>query len=138
MFTEKEIAYLQSQTLGPTGHRPARTGSRTTRPWAFASTARPLSLAAWLWPKRVKYKNVAAGNNKIAIIVDDLESIDPWKPRGIRIFGTAEALDQGGPYGDGHQLRITPTISWSWNVEGPSMVDGRFIPHRTVHVKDEG
>jgi pyridoxamine 5'-phosphate oxidase family protein len=137
LFTEKEFAYLQSQplarlaTVGPDGQP-----DNSAVGFRFDGTT--IVIGGMAMAKTRKYKNVASGNNKIAIVVDDLESVDPWKPRGIRIFGTAEALDQGGPFGDGHQLRITPTISWSWNVEGPAMVDGRFIPHRTVHVKDEG
>ncbi len=43
-------------------------------------------------PATRKYKNIADGYPKVALVIDDLESIDPWKPRGIRIFGTAEIV----------------------------------------------
>ena len=137
MFTEKEIAYLQSQPLARLATVDPD-GQPDNSAVGFRLAADAIIIGGMKMGSTRKYKNVAAGKTKIAIIVDDLESIDPWQPRGIRIFGTAAALDSGGPYGDGHQLRITPTISWSWNVEGPSMVDGRFTPHRTVHGKDEG
>lgn len=137
MFTEKEIAYLISQPLARLA-TVDQDGQPDNSAVVFRLDGQTIIIGGMKMAATRKYKNVAAGNNKIAIIVDDLVSIDPWQPRGIRIFGTAEALDHGGPFGDGHQLRITPTISWSWNVEGPSMIDGRFAPHRTVHGKDEG
>lgn len=33
-----------------------------------------------------KYKNVAGGNAKVALVIDDLETVTPWAPRGIRIY----------------------------------------------------
>lgn len=59
--------------------------------------------------------------------LDDLESIDPWQPRGIRVYGTAEIVERQGQFGSGTYGQVTPGISWSWNV------DGRFAPNRTEH-----
>jgi pyridoxamine 5'-phosphate oxidase family protein len=39
--------------------------------------------------KSTKYRNVMK-NNKVAIVVDDLKCIDPWDPRGVRIYGIAD------------------------------------------------
>ena len=39
-----------------------------------------------------KYKNVKDGNNEVAMVIDDLESVQPWRPRGIKISGNAERL----------------------------------------------
>ena len=48
------------------------------------------------------------------MIVDDLKAVQPWTPRFIRIYGTAELIDH-----DGQQvLKITPTTSWSANLSG--------------------
>lgn len=49
---------------------------------------------------------------QVAFVVDDLETIDPWKPRMIEIRGTAEALTDEDPPIEGMSrevLRITPT-----------------------------
>ena len=35
--------------------------------------------------KSRKYKNVLK-NDKVALVIDDLKSVDPWDPRGIRIY----------------------------------------------------
>jgi pyridoxamine 5'-phosphate oxidase family protein len=77
-----------------------------------------------------KWRNVAAGNEKVAFVVDDLESVRPWRPRGIRIYGTAEPVETEGQFGPGRYLRITPTISWSWGLRREG---GRSAPRRTVH-----
>ena len=129
VFTEKELAYLRSQPLGrlatvaPDGQPDnAAVGFRVEDDGTIVVTGMNLADSR-------KGRNVAAGNPKVAFIVDDLESVDPWRPRGIRIFGDAElVLDAGRPY-----LRIVPTTSWSWDVEGPSMTPEGWRPHRTDH-----
>jgi pyridoxamine 5'-phosphate oxidase family protein len=85
-------------------------------------------------PATRKYKNVAQGNHQVALIIDDLETVNPWAPRGIRIYGTADIVEREGFAGHSFYLRIKPTISWSWNLEGPAMVDGKFVPRKTLHV----
>src|SRR5438874_11506927 len=42
-----------------------------------------------------KYRDVQA-NHWAAIVVDDLVSTDPWKPRMLEIRGRAEAVAEGG------------------------------------------
>ncbi len=79
-----------------------------------------------------KYKNVKDGNKWVALAVDDLESVDPWRPRGIKVYGAAEVVDHNGMFGPGKYLRITPSTSWSWGIKGVEMKEGA---HRvkTVH-----
>jgi pyridoxamine 5'-phosphate oxidase family protein len=54
-------------------------------------------------------------------------------PRGIRIYGTAESVERVGRFGPATMLKITPTVSWSWSLEAPMFVEGKFITNRTVH-----
>jgi pyridoxamine 5'-phosphate oxidase family protein len=42
-----------------------------------------------------KYKEVQR-NPKVAFLVDDMVSVDPWRPRGIEVRGEAEVLTSGG------------------------------------------
>src|SRR5919198_2474990 len=80
-----------------------------------------------------KYKNVLK-NNKVALVIDDLKSVDPWDPRGIRIYGTADIvsrqdgyMERGTDHPTPHQyIRIKPEKKWSWGVEEPVFVEGRF------------
>ena len=86
-------------------------------------------------PERTrKYRNVEAGNDKVAVVVDDLVANPPWTPRYLRIYGTAELVKRSGQFGPARYMRITPTISWSFNLEGlPFGVDREVVVQRTVH-----
>jgi pyridoxamine 5'-phosphate oxidase family protein len=79
-----------------------------------------------------KYKNVNEGDNKVALLVDDLLTVSPWHPRSIRVYGTADVVDHVGKNGPGKYLRITPKITWSNGIEGLDLKEGeRWL--RTVH-----
>jgi pyridoxamine 5'-phosphate oxidase family protein len=63
------------------------------------------------------------GNPQIAFIVDDLESVSPWTPRGIEIRGRAELEHEGGErFGaggwDSAWIRIVPERINSWGIVG--------------------
>jgi hypothetical protein len=40
------------------------------------------------------YKNIVAGQRKVPLILDDLKSLRPWQPRGIRSHGSAEVVQR--------------------------------------------
>ena len=81
-----------------------------------------------------KFRNVQAGNTKVALVIDDLASVRPWSPRYLRIYGTAELVERPGQFGPGPYMRITPTVSWSFNLDGRSFThDREVVPRRTVH-----
>lgn len=133
MFTEKEIAYLKSQRLARIGTVSADLQPDVS-PVGYEFDGEHFFIGGMNNQATRKYKNVANGNSQVALAVDDLESVDPWKPRGIKVYGTADIVEREGGYaGSGSYLRISPTTSWSWNIEGPAMVDGKFRPHKTVH-----
>jgi pyridoxamine 5'-phosphate oxidase family protein len=82
---------------------------------------------------------VQAGNTKVALVVDDLASVRPWSPRYLRIYGTAELVERPGQFGQGPYMQITPTISWSFNLDGRSFTHDREVaPRRTVHHAADG
>jgi len=68
-------------------------------------------------------------------VVADLVSVDPWTPRFLRIYGTAELVERQGRFGQARYMRITPEISWSSNLDGRSSTDESRTsgPRRTVH-----
>jgi pyridoxamine 5'-phosphate oxidase family protein len=81
-----------------------------------------------------KMRNVASGNGEVALVIDDMVSFDPFIVRGIRIYGRAEdPVERVGMVGPGHYVRITPTISWSWNMEGVPVGDTWYEARRAVH-----
>ncbi len=120
MFSEKEIAYMKSQRL-------ARFATVSTDsqpdvvPVGFEFDGTYFYIGGRNNETTRKYKNVAEGKTQVALVIDDLQSIDPWTPRGIRIYGTADIVERTGYVGRGAYLRVSPKRSWSWNVEEPAM-----------------
>ncbi|HSM55800.1 MAG TPA: hypothetical protein VK879_06550 [Candidatus Sulfomarinibacteraceae bacterium] len=63
----------------------------------------------------------AQDNPRVAFVVDDLASIEPWRPRGIEVRGRAETFEEGGerfgPGSDAASLQIKPAhiVSWGLN-----------------------
>jgi pyridoxamine 5'-phosphate oxidase family protein len=45
-------------------------------------------------------------------VIDDLASVDPWRPRGVKIRGDATIEDDGGRL----RIRIRPSVVWSWGI----------------------
>jgi len=58
-----------------------------------------------------KYRDVKR-SGRAAIVIDDLASIDPWRPRGVEVRGRAEAIE-----GDRPLIRIHPERVRSWGVD---------------------
>lgn len=134
-FTEEEIAYLRSQPLARLA-----TVSPDGQPDAVPVSFEFDGTGFWIGgPGRAvadtrKFRNIAAGNRKVALVVDDLVSFDPFVARSIRVYGEAEPpVERDGIVGPGFYLRILPTVSWSWNMAGAPAGDTWYEPRRTVH-----
>jgi len=138
-FTTEEIAYLRSQRLARIATVSAD-GQPDVVPVGYEYDGTHLYVGGMDPVKTRKFRNVQAGNTKVALVVDDLVSTDPWTPRYLRIYGTAELVDRQGRFGPALYMRITPTISWSWNLDGrPFTHDREVVIQRTVHhaVRDQ-
>ena len=71
-----------------------------------------------------RYRNITRGNKKVSIVIDDLASVTPWKPRGIKVSGIAEVMEHDGIFGPGQYFRVTPRVTVSWGIEPPT--EGRW------------
>ena len=81
-----------------------------------------------------KFRNVAAGNDRVALVFDDLPSFDPFVARGVRVYGRADGpIERVGMNGPGVFLRVTPVVSWSWNLAGEPVGDTWYEATRTEH-----
>ncbi|MCB0177767.1 MAG: PPOX class F420-dependent oxidoreductase, partial [Anaerolineae bacterium] len=83
MFSEAELAYLKSQYLARLGTVSSK-GQPTVDAVGFEFDGARFYVGGRNLPGTRKYKNVAAGNHKVSIIIDDLESVQPWQPRQIK------------------------------------------------------
>lgn len=81
-----------------------------------------------------KFRNVEAGFHKVALVVDDMVSFDPFVVRGIRVYGRADGpFERVGMMGPGLFLRVTPTVSWAWNLAGEPVGESWYDTPRTDH-----
>jgi pyridoxamine 5'-phosphate oxidase family protein len=66
-----------------------------------------------------KFRDVGR-TGRASIVIDDLASTDPFRPRGIEVRGRAEAID--APQG---LIRIHPERIVSWGTEGATRQPGQ-------------
>lgn len=133
-FTDEEIAYLRSQPLGRLATLGAG-GQPDVVPVAVEVDGPHLWVGGGPTVTSTrKFRNIAAGNAKVALVVDDLVSLDPFIARGVRVYGHAEQpFDRVGQVGPGTYLRITPTVSWSWNLTGEPVGEEWYPMRKTTH-----
>ena len=72
-----------------------------------------------------KYRNVLS-HPEVALVVDDIASVDQWMVRGVEIRGPAEALEAQSPPVVGMSrevIRVHPRriISWGIDPDNPGM-----------------
>ena len=127
-FTEDEIAFMNAQPLARIATVNAD-GQPDVVPVGFEFDGTHINIGGYQPATTRRHHNILDGNNKV-LVIDDLVSTQPWTPRYLRGYGTAEVVDGSQPY-----LRVTPEISWSWNLGGrPFSHDESFTPpKRTVH-----
>jgi pyridoxamine 5'-phosphate oxidase family protein len=132
-FTDDEVVYLRSQWIARIA-TVSSDGQPDVVPVGFEFDGTHLYVGGVDPVRTRKFRNIEAGNTKVALVIDDLVSTNPWTPRYLRIYGTAELVDRHGRFGPAPYIRITPTVSWSWNLEGAAFTHDREVrPRRTVH-----
>lgn len=131
MFTQRERAFIQAQRLLRLA-TVAADGQPDADAVGFVFDGGVFIIGGHKLAQSRKYRNVSAGNHKVSLILDDLASVDPWTPRGIKVHGVATAESRVGQFGPGDYLIVRPAVSWSWGIEGESFRGGRFQPHKTI------
>src|SRR2546421_13089392 len=84
VFSEAETQYLKSQRLARIATVSSK-GQPDVVPVGFEFDGKYFwvgSHSQEIFHRTLKYHNVKNGNRLVALTIDDLESIDPWKPRG--------------------------------------------------------
>lgn len=118
MFNQKELEYLKSQNLMRIATATPK-GKPNVAPVGFEFDGKYFyvgSIKQEILRSTPRYLNVKKGNSRVALVIDDLVSVDPWKPRGIRVNGVADIVTRKGEFGKGEYVRIRPKVSWSWGL----------------------
>jgi pyridoxamine 5'-phosphate oxidase family protein len=112
VFTETELQYL---TGGRQLGRIATVGADGTPHvvpvgWIYNAASDTIDVGGYELEPTKKFRDVAR-TGRAAIVVDDLESTDPWRPRGVEVRGRGEAIALPTPL-----IRIHPERIVSWGL----------------------
>jgi pyridoxamine 5'-phosphate oxidase family protein len=130
VFTDKELEYMRGRAPGGTGApllariaTVSGDGNPHVVPVGFRHDPESdsIDIGGRNLVMTKKYRDVAK-SRRAAVVIDDLASTDPWRPRGIEVRGRAEAIDGERPVIRIHPERIVP-----WGLEpgvGARTVDG--------------
>jgi pyridoxamine 5'-phosphate oxidase family protein len=113
VFTEAELRYL---TGGRQLGRIATVGADGTPhvvpvAWIYNAARDTIDIGGHELERSKKFRDVAR-TGRAAIVIDDLESTHPWRPRAIEIRGRAEAIALPTPL-----IRIHPERIVSWGLD---------------------
>ncbi|MGU3499992.1 PPOX class F420-dependent oxidoreductase [Mycobacterium sp. C31M] len=132
-FKPHEIAFLQQADLGRLATiQSDGTPQNSPVGFSFNEELGTIDIAGFHMSASQKYRNVGR-NPKVAFVVDDIFSRDPWRVRCLEIRGTAEhaqvpaAVGGSGDPLDEAIIRITPTRIISFGID-----DTETPPHDLV------
>ena len=113
LFSEKETEYLHVQRLGRLATI-GNDGAPHVVPVGFrlGADGEAIEVGGHGMGASKKWRDLQA-NPRIALVVDDLRSINPWTPRGIEVRGRAEALTEPDVV-----IRVHPERVISWGLVG--------------------
>jgi pyridoxamine 5'-phosphate oxidase family protein len=122
IFTEQETEYLTTQRLGRLATAQPD-GTLQVSPVGFEYNAelQTIDVHGYGMVTSRKFRNIE-DNGRVAFVVDDIPSTDPFRARCLEIRGTAEAVRGPGDPArgdDGAVIRIRPrrVISFGINAE---------------------
>lgn len=110
VFTAAEINYLLTQPLMRFASA-STNGRPDVAPVVFEVDGDDIVTGGFDITHTVRYRNIQ-NNPRVSVVVDDLASINPWSPRGIKIIGTAVVEENSGSPG----FRISPEVIISWAI----------------------
>ena len=109
-FTTAELEYLKSQPLMRFATA-SSSGRPDVAPVVFEVDGSDIVRAGFDVTHTVRYRNVQK-NPRASVVVDDLASMNPWSPRGIKVIGSVAIEEAGGS----PRFRITPEVIVSWGI----------------------
>ena len=110
-FGEAELAYLLGDRRLGRVATVGRDGTPHVVPvgWRYNPEEDSIDVGGHELERTKKFRDVAR-SGRAAIVIDDLASTDPWRPRGVEVRGRAEALDEPA------MIRIHPERVVSWGL----------------------
>ena len=93
-FTDEELEYLSTQRLGRLATaQPDGTLQVSPVGFLYNKQTGTIDIAGHGMAHSRKFRNVAE-NGQAAFVIDDLASLQPWRPRCVEIRGRGEAIPE--------------------------------------------
>ncbi len=112
-FNHAELDYLRQRRLARLG-TVGSDGTPHVTPvgmWSHNLDHDTIDVTGRAFATTKKYRDVHR-TGRAAIVIDDLASTDPWRPRGVEVRGRAETLSEPHPL-----IRIHPDRVISWGLD---------------------
>ena len=107
-FTDDEVSFLTQSRLARVATASIE-GQPHVVPVVYEFDGMAFYFTGWNLEKSLKFRNLVE-NKKVAMVIDDLLTVCPWKPRGLEVRGMAElGKEDGRPY-----VKVTPLVKRSW------------------------
>jgi pyridoxamine 5'-phosphate oxidase family protein len=131
-FSDPELAYLGTQRLGRLSTLKAD-GAPQVSPVGFRYNEElsTIDIGGFSMSTSQKYRNVKS-DGRVAFVVDDVASIDPWRVRCLEIRGVAEAVPDPSdptPGRDGSIIRIRPGRIISFGIDQSDQAPHELTPN---------
>ena len=111
-FSPAELAYPAEQRLVRVA-TVSGSGEVDVSPVGLHFDGARFVIAGMDLPRTFRWKNVQV-NPSVSLVVDDLASVDPWRPRGIKIHGRGEI---GKTKHGRDAIFVVPERKWSWGLQ---------------------
>jgi pyridoxamine 5'-phosphate oxidase family protein len=127
VFTQAELDYLAGQRLARLATA-SPDGEPDVSAVGFGLEGDTIVSGGIDLTKTIRYRHLQS-NPRATIVIDDLATVDPWRPRGVKVRGRASLEEHDGSL----RIRIVPETIWSWglNVGAKTHFAGR-IEKRTA------
>ncbi|MDG6983347.1 MAG: PPOX class F420-dependent oxidoreductase [Nitrososphaerota archaeon] len=109
-FSDAEATYLAENFIGRVATA-SRDGAPHVVPVSYRFDGTAILFGGRNLTSSLKYRNLMS-NSKVAFVVDDVVSTDPWRVRGLEIRGRAEPVTIDGV----SMVRIIPLNIRSWGL----------------------
>jgi pyridoxamine 5'-phosphate oxidase family protein len=107
-FTDEEVEFLAQSRLARVATA-SSDGQPHVVPVVYEFDGTAFYFTGWNLEKSLKFQNLVE-NKKVAIVIDDLVTVSPWKPRGVEVRGVAELGREGGRA----YVKVSPRVKRSW------------------------
>ena len=135
-FSNAELAYLGTQRLGRLATvQPDGTLQVSPVGFSYNGSTGTIDIGGFNMAASRKFRNVA-DNGRVAFVVDDIASVDPWRVRCLEIRGQAEAIADPADSAArtaGAIIRVHPRRIISFGIDGPDRAPHELVAdHRDV------